>query len=220
MEVHGNSDEILVKGKTEKIAYATIKANDVILICPQFFSEYMYCDWQYDSSTKTCVFRDYLLGTVLDTQGEPHFEQKHNEISNVLDVCAVLQSGSEGGIGGNDITKSLDGDFNTRWAVEGTRVAPSFGIYDFGSVKALDKLYLAYYKGSSRNAYFKVEVSEDGGNFTTVIENGVSGGKTDGFEVYNLGGVRARYLKIFGYGNNSSASASWNSITELAVSGR
>ena len=167
-----------------------------------------------------CVFNNYARGSVSDAQGRLHFEQKHTEIPNVLPVFAVLQSGSEFGMDGNDITNTLDGDFATRWAVQGTKTKPSFGIFDFGSVKELDKLYLAYYKGSSRNAYFKVEVSEEGENFTTVIEDGVSSGGTEGFDVYNLGGARGRYMKIYGYGNNSSSSASWNSITEIALSGR
>ena len=165
-------------------------------------------------------FENYVRGNVSDIRGTLHFDKKHGEITDELTVYSVLQSGSEYGIGGNDITKTLDGDFSTRWAVEGTMVNPSFGIYDFGSVKELDKLYLAYYKGSSRKAYFKIETAGEDGNFTSVIENGESSGGTDGFEVYNLGGVRARYLKIYGCGNNSSGSASWNSVTELAVSGR
>ena len=220
MVLQGNSDEILVNGDTEYLDYATIRLGSTILVCPNLFSEYMNCSWEYDSSIKTCILRYYLIGSVSDSQGELYFPQMHSEISNVLNVYGVFQSGSEYGIGGNDITRTLDGDYGTRWAVEGTRANPSFGIYDFGSVKTLDKLYIAYYKGASRKAYFGVEVSEDGWDYTTVISNGVSGGKTTGFEAFNLGGVRARYLKIYGYGNNSSSSASWNSITELAVSGR
>ena len=68
-------------------------------------------------------------------------------------------------------------------------------------------------------SYFKVEVSEDGGEFKSVIENGTSSGENDYFDIYDLGGTRARYVKIYGLGNNSSSSASWNSITEIAVSG-
>ena len=220
LEVLSNSDKISVNGKEEDIPYPTLNIDGTILICPQFFSEHLYCDWQYDSIIKVCRFRNYIRGSISDTQGELHFEQNHKDIANVLTVYGLLQSGSEGGIGGNDITKTQDGDFDTRWAVQGTTRAPAFGILDFGSIKELDKLYLAYYQGASRKSYFKIEVSEDGGNFTPVIENGESSGETDEFEVYDLGGVRGRYLKISGLGNNSSSSASWNSITELAVSGR
>ena len=35
-----------------------------------------------------------------------------------------------------------------------------------------------------------------------------------------LGGVKGRYVKIYGMGNNSSASGPWNSISELAITGR
>ena len=220
LAVRSGSDEISVNGIAEKLAYPTMNIDGTILVSPQFFSGYLNCEWQYDSVVKICRFRSYIIGTSSDADGEFYFEQKHNEIPGALTVCAVLQSGSEGGIGGNDITKVLDGDFDSRWAVQGTKRDPSFGILDFGSVKELDKLYLAYYQGASRKSYFSIEVSEDGGNFVPVIENGESSGDTDEFNVFDLGGVRARYLKIYGLGNNSSSSAPWNSITELVVSGK
>ena len=217
-EIRTNSDEIVVNGTAEKLPYATINIDGTILVSPQFFSKYLYSEWQYDSVVKICRLRSYLKSDTIDANGDSYFEQKHKEIPNALTVYAVLQSGSEGGIGGNDITRTLDGDFDTRWAVQGTRKAPSFGIFDLGSVKELDKLYLSYYQGTSRKSYFKVEVSEDGGTFVPVIEDAETSGETDGFDSYELGGVRARYLKIYGFGN--SASSAWNSITELVVSGR
>lgn len=219
-EIRSNSDEITVNGKPEKLVYSAMNVDGTILVCPQFFSKHLYSEWQYDSVVKICRFKSYIRGDISNASGEFYFEQKHKEIDNVLTIYAVLQSGSEGGIGGNDITKTLDGDFDTRWAVQGTRRGPSFGIYDFGSVKELEKLYLAYHQGASRKSYFRIEVSEDGGTFVPVIEDAETSGETDEFEVYDLGGVHARYLKIYGYGNNSAASGTWNSITEIAVSGR
>lgn len=216
-EIRSGSDEITVDGKAENLAYASINIDGTILISPEFFSKCLYSEWQYDNVTKICRFRSYLRGDISDESGELYYEQKHNEIPNALTVYAVLQSGSEGGIGGNDITRTLDGDFDTRWAVQGTRRSPSFGIFDLGSVKELDKLYISYYQGASRKSYFSIEVSEDGGNFVPVIEDAETSGETEELETYDLGGVRGRYLKIYEYGNSTSA---WNSITELVVSGR
>jgi len=216
-EIRTGSDEIVVDGKPENLAYSAINIDGTILVSPQFFSKYLYSEWQYDSVVKICRFRSYIRGDALDAGGESYFEQKHKEIPNALTVYAVLQSGSEGGIGGNDITRTQDGDFDTRWAVQGTRRSPSFGIFDLGSVKELDKLYLAYYQGSSRKSYFSIEVSEDGGNFVPVIPDAETSGETDDLETYDLGGVRGRYVKIYEYGNSTSA---WNSITELVISGK
>ncbi len=216
LTLRNNLDEITVNGREEKLAYPTINIEGTILVCPQFFSEYLYGEWQYDRVIKVLQFKNYTRGTIPDNDGELYFEQKHSEIENVLNIYGLLQSGSESG---NDITNTMDGDFDTRWAVQGTRRSPSWGIYDLGSIKKLDKLYLSFYQGSSRKSYFKVEVSEDGGEFRSVIENGISSGENDYFDIYDLGGIRARYIKIYGLGNDSSASASWNSITEIAVSG-
>jgi hypothetical protein len=74
--------------------------------------------------------------------------------------------------------------------------------------------------GISEPESVSILVSEDGENFTTAIAEGESSGETDSFESYDLGGVKGRYVKIYGQGNNSSASSSWNSISELAVTGR
>lgn len=204
-------------GGTEKLPYPTIECDGAIMVPPYFFASCMYCTWIYDEYVNCVQFKNYTRGTAEDKNGNLYFPTDRG-LENELKIYAILQSGSENAE--NSINKVLDASFENRWAVQGTMANPSWGIFDLGSIKELDKIYIAYYSGSSRKAYFKVEVSEDGENFTTVIADGESSGETDEFESYELGGVRGRYVKIYGLGNNSSASASWNSISELAITGK
>ena len=187
------------------------------MVSPYFFASCMYCTWEYDEYVNCVQFKNYTRGTEEDKNGNLYFPTDRG-LDNELKIYAILQSGSENSE--NSIPRVLDGSFDNRWAVQGTRDNPSWGIFDLGGVHELDKIYIAYYSGSARKAYFKVEVSEDGENFTTAIAEGESSGETDEFESYDLGGVRGRYVKVYGMGNNSSASAPWNSISELAVTGR
>ena len=209
------SDTVTVNGNTESLPYAPVIYDEATLVPPQFFAAYMYCEWTYDDFMHCVRFKNYQRGTAEDRNGDLYFPTEHG-LKDELRIYAVLQSGSDG----NDITNTLDGDFDNRWAVQGTAKSPSWGIFDLGSVKQLDKLYIAYYQGASRRAYFRVEVSVDGEEYTAVIPEGTSSGDTDSFEEFDLGGIKGRYIKIYGMGNDSSASASWNSIAELAVTGR
>jgi len=202
-------------GKTETLPYPAIEYDGAMLVAPYFFASCMYCTWAYDDYMKCIQFKNYTRGTAEDKNGNRYFPTERG-LENELAIYAVLQSGSDG----NNITNVLDASFDNRWAVQGTREDPSWGIFDLGSVKTLDEIYIAYYSGSSRKARFKVEVSEDGENFTLAIPERESSGETDGFESYSLGGVKGRYVKIYGLGNNSHASAPWNSISELAITGK
>jgi len=204
-------------GESEKLPYPTVAVDGAILVSPYFFVSCMYCTWIYDEYVNCVQLKNYTRGTEEDKNGNLYFKTDRG-LENELKIYAILQSGSENTE--NSIPRVLDGSFDNRWAVQGTRENPSWGIFDLGSVKELDKIYIAYYSGSSRKAYFKVEVSEDGENFKTAIAEGESSGETDEFESYDLGGVKGRFVKVYGLGNNSSASASWNSISELAVTGK
>lgn len=128
---------------------------------------------------------------------------------NMIEAVMATQSGDDGN--GNTIENSFDADLSTRWAPEGKDGA-AWGIYDLGAVYTLDKIKLAYYNGNSRVYFFDIAVSEDGVNYTTVISGGESSGTTNDLEDYDLGGVKARYVKYIGGGNSSNL---WNSLTEI-----
>ena len=61
---------------------------------------------------------------------------------------------------------------------------------------------------------FDIEISDDGENFTTILEDQASSMQED-FEVFALPETAsARYVRYRGYGSSAN---SWNSITEFAV---
>lgn len=136
------------------------------------------------------------------------------EIENAIQVSTATQSGDDGS---NSIRNSLDGNLDTRWAVR-DKGNGAWGIYDLGQVYTLDQIQLAYAQGDKRNYLFDIEVSEDGVNYTKVISNGSSCGLTTGLEAFDMGDVKARYVKYVGYGHTvtaTGASGEWNSITEI-----
>lgn len=133
---------------------------------------------------------------------------KHS-IPNALNVYDMQASADDGN--GGVVTNSIDGDMASRWAAEGMEAA-AWAVYDLGDVKTLDKVHLAFYNGNSRVYSFSVAVSEDGKNYTKVLDGQKSSGTTNDFEAFDLGGVKARYVKYMGAGNTVNM---WNSVNEI-----
>lgn len=107
----------------------------------------------------------------------------------------------------NPPSSAVDGDFDTRWS------ADTSGAYidvDLGEVKELSGIAMSFAWGIQRNYKYDLLVSEDKCTYTRVYQ-GASLGGTNEFEYIPVS-VKARYVRLVGYGNNEGA---WNSITEL-----
>lgn len=124
-----------------------------------------------------------------------------------LSINSVTASSHDGNIPAN----TLDGNFDTRWSAQGNGQWIDF---DLGSVKNIDSVRIAFYKGNTRTANFSIQASEDGVNYLTVDNNLQSSGFTLDLETFKLNNVNARFLRIVGYGNTSN---DWNSITEVEI---
>jgi rhamnogalacturonyl hydrolase YesR len=124
-------------------------------------------------------------------------------------IAGVSASGYEPNTS-NTADKTLDFDFGTRWSCEGKGVWIQ---YDLGSVKQVNSVQLAYYSGSSRKAFLKIQLSTDLTD-TTDVFNGETSGTTSELETYSFTPVSARYIRVIGYGNSAS---NWNSITEARI---
>ena len=70
--------------------------------------------------------------------------------------------------------------------------------------------------GGGRTYYFSVSVSSDGENFTDVIANGASSGKSEGIENHAFTETKARYIRITGKGNVKNTYAH---LTEARIFG-
>lgn len=120
----------------------------------------------------------------------------------------------------NGPSNMIDGSITTRWSAEVTdKEEPCWAIFDLGEVYDLDAIGIAFYEGASRTTEFMVEVSSDGVEYTTFIERGNSGGETSKVEYYDAEGIKARYIKLYGYGNSSSHNITrlWFSPTEVEI---
>lgn len=113
----------------------------------------------------------------------------------------------------NGILNIVDGDLSTRWSAEGVG---QYVIADLREVKKLDKIAIAFFSGETRSTRIKLMVSEDGVTYKELFA-GLSGGKTSDYELFDLGGLSARYVKIECNGNTEQASGGWNSLSEIVV---
>lgn len=122
-------------------------------------------------------------------------------------VDTVIASDDDGNVAAN----TLDEDFNTRWSAEGDGEWIEFELDD---TYLITKVCIAFYNGASRIAYFDLQVSDDGTNWTTVLEDGESSGTEIGFEHFDITDVEASYVRYVGHGNSDNA---WNSLTEVEI---
>jgi len=83
--------------------------------------------------------------------------------------------------------------------------------FDFEKEENLKAVGIQWHNGSLRNYKFRVLVSVDGIKFEEIF-NGFSSGTTDEEEKIYFDGVKAKHVKIIGYGSNVN---SWNSIYEV-----
>ncbi len=121
---------------------------------------------------------------------------------HAIEPVSVTASADDGNVPAN----TLDDDLSTRWSANGDGVWIQ---YDLGEIVSIDRIELAFHRGDTRSATFRVEKSDDGAQWMTEIET-ASSGSTTALEPYTLN-ASARYFRIVGFGNTSN---SWTSLTE------
>lgn len=127
----------------------------------------------------------------------------------------MASASSEQTAEGNLCGGSCDEDMNTRWSTEGQG---EWLLHDLGSIKTIDAIGVALWKGHERNFYFDILVSEDGENFTSLINNYISNGLSEDIEMIELENpISARYIKYIGYGNSVN---NWNNVIEMGAYAR
>lgn len=110
----------------------------------------------------------------------------------------------------NTAVNMLDGNLSTRWSGNGVG---EWAELDLGSVKPIDAIALAYWKGGERIYEFEIQVSQDGDYYETVYRGSTSGIGEE-YEMVDFDRVNARYVKLTGSGNTVNA---WNNILEFAA---
>lgn len=135
---------------------------------------------------------------------EPYISkfEKHVEIPvSGVEVSSVPQPQN-----GED--NMLDDNMTTRWTC---MALEEYAIFDLGAVKKIDAAALAFWKGDQRSYSYEIQLSEDGVNFRTVY-NGASkiqSSDTD-YNIVDISGSNARYIKYINHGNTGSGTAALN----------
>lgn len=122
---------------------------------------------------------------------------------NVKKITASAEPQAE-----NPAVASMDGDYITRWAANGEH----WIMYEFDKVETLSAFMTAWISGDQRLAYFDMQTSMDGTNWTTHFA-GESSGETLGPECIMIDDTKAKYARFKVHG---SSQGSWSSLSEVA----
>ncbi|MBR5157952.1 MAG: discoidin domain-containing protein, partial [Clostridia bacterium] len=102
----------------------------------------------------------------------------------------------------------LDNDFETRWTA---MAKGEYAIFDLGEITNIDGFATCFYKGSVRQYFFDVYLSDDGENWKPVYLNGESSGNTEELELYTFEQrEQARYVKLVANGNSGNPPSNVN----------
>ena len=142
------------------------------------------------------------------TTVENFFVDKKGEAVGMSDLKIPIKSMETTAVPGETYTEhnTFDGDTGTAWASETNGVEITYEVTQASGIA------MAFDKGARRHEIFRVDVSEDGQNFHTILDT-QSNGTTTKLQ-YFPADFKARYVKIVGFGNSTSA---WFSFSEFSV---
>lgn len=113
---------------------------------------------------------------------------------------------------GNIALNAMDCDFDTRWSAIGDGATLTFV---FDAVQTVGGAKIAWHSGDERSAFFDIQISDDGSDWTDVLTGQSSSGTSQAFEEFNFPSPQtAKYVRYVGRGNSSSE---WNSVKEVAI---
>ncbi|MEK3722841.1 heparin/heparin-sulfate lyase HepB [Paenibacillus sp. FSL H8-0034] len=159
----------------------------------------------------TVLSDTYFAAISRDTFANVIYVQPGTPPAPAKDYIPITVSTSSGYFEDTTPDKSHDGNVETLWSVEGTN---HWVIYDLGAVQTVADMEIVFNKGNERKAYFGIDVSEDGDNWTPVIQNGEGSGLAAFvYETFSFPtNTQARYIRYNAKGNSNS---SWNAIIEI-----
>ena len=126
---------------------------------------------------------------------------------NIIDAIASVEQT------GNLADNVFDGNLDNRWSGEGD------GAYidlELEKESVVSFIKVGLYKGDERFTYFDIQTSVDGETFYDALTGITSVLTTEPLVIYDIKDTTARYVRITGHGNSTSA---WNSFTEFEIWG-
>jgi hypothetical protein len=111
-------------------------------------------------------------------------------------------------------SNAFDGNFSTRWSAS-TISYPQWIKVDLGAIKSIGRCDISWYNTGSARAYkYKIELSNDNGSYTAIIDK--SGNTTPAFNTSDIINRQGRWVRL----TITGSSAGWASIFEMQVFGK
>ena len=173
-------------------------ANIVPLTSDDRWAPQKYLVFDKEDMNKRAVY-SFVLDVVADTQIP----------KNAKAVPCTVNGASESA-SGNEPELTIDNSYETLWTVQGTG-NKHWIEYKLDEITDISFITLMFTKGTERNYFFSVDVSQDGKKWERVF-NSKSSGKTDGAEKFSLGNVKTQYIRINCEGNTAN---DWNNICDF-----
>lgn len=127
--------------------------------------------------------------------------------SGILPIAQATASASS-----STAHRTIDGNPTTRWAADGLG---HWIQYDLGSIQSVNGIDIAWFNGDSRVAYYTIQASTNGSQWTSIY-TGQSSGQTSALEFTSLPTTEARYLRVV---NNGNSANNWISIYLVQIHG-
>ncbi|MBQ4630223.1 MAG: discoidin domain-containing protein [Clostridia bacterium] len=166
-----------------------------------------------DGRAKIASMKDKATGRVTSyIVSLPKVVVKPTEVDLTgLKELEIISANATSSSGDSRPEHTLDGDFVSRWSASGRQSIT----YQLKQPTVVSKIAIAFYVSAPRVSYFDMEVSMNGREWTTVSVNDSFG--TEEWEYYDLGNVKAKYIRYRGYGTSIDG---WNSINEVKIFGK
>ena len=209
VKITNDSEKAYVNGKEVILDSPATIINGRFLVPLRFVSEAFGADVGWNGESRAAII-NYSIATTGGVSGE--FINTHGK-ENALTIYGIVIGGFNEE--GNEVTNAFDSDITTKWtSKKDDNGIEAYGIFDLSSVKALDKIYIAFGTGNKRNYGFSLSVSDDNINYTPVLTEVKSSGTSLDLEEFDLKGAKGRYIKITGHGNQDNA---WNNYNEIVI---
>ncbi len=144
---------------------------------------------------------------------QPNLSVTHCDGIDFLNLLNVESDAptEQGFEAGKAIDNNLSGD--NRWQ---TTLNNAQLTIDLGYRHLIKEVGTAWFNGDEEQSSFDILISEDGTNFTPLLTNQTSSGKTKLFERFNLPHSVGRFLRLISYGGNISSTTA---LSEVAIFG-
>ena len=119
----------------------------------------------------------------------------------------------------NPPSSAIDGDFSTKWTASGvTDAAPAVLNLELDGTYYISKAVLGFGVATERTYVFSLELSEDGRNYTKVIDH-MRSSRVLGAQEFGIMQTKARYARFTFYKRVDSSNNGWIQITEVQLFG-